>query len=126
MPKSQKSRPKPKSTSLIMENLNLHKQKMYCLIGAGIALVACLLPWMAAKGGFGYNVNGLKSWGLISVLGVIGVIAAVFMSDKTKPFEGQTRQIALGSFGAIALGALLFLLRILTASGVSRYFSPGF
>jgi hypothetical protein len=132
MPKSQKSRLKPKINQLIMEQnsatnplAGLHKQKMYCLIGAGIALIAIFLPWMVAKGGYGYNVNGLKSWGLISLLGVIGVIAACFMSDKSKPFEGQTRQIALGSFGAIALGALLFLLRILTAGAVSRYFSPG-
>lgn len=120
-----------------MENLNFHKQKLYSLIAAGIALVSIILPWMSLKGGFGGSLNGFHSWGLLSVIGVIGVVVACFLEDKTKPFEGKFKQIALGSFGAIALGAVIFLIRILTFGGgtygsgeyrvkISNPYTPGF
>ncbi|HYC41059.1 MAG TPA: hypothetical protein VEB63_11295 [Chitinophagaceae bacterium] len=116
-----------------MENLNLHKQRLYALIAAGVALIALFLPWMAAKGGFGGSANGLRSWGLISLIGVGVVAAATFMGNKTSAYEGQNRQIALGGFAAIGLGALMFLVRILTGSSGaggfrvkwSSVFSPG-
>ncbi len=111
----------------------LHKQKMYSLIFAAIALISLLLPWATAKG-FGGSQNGLKGWGLLALIGVGGAIAACFMGDKTKPFEGQTRQIALGSFGAIGGAGLIYLLRIMLGSKsymgtkikFSDVMSPGF
>jgi len=102
-----------------MENLNLNKQKLYALILAGVALVAIVLPWASAKGGMGMgggSSNGFRSWGYVSLLGVVGVVAASFLGDKAKAFEGQFKQIALISFAAIAGGALIYLLRLLTGS----------
>ena len=103
-----------------MENLNLHKSKLFALILAGVALISLLLPWSAAKGGMGMvtarGQNGFHSWGLLVLIGIVGVIAASLMGDKTKNYEGQTKQIAMGSFGLMALGAVMFLVRLLTGS----------
>lgn len=102
-----------------MENLNLHKQKLYSLIVAGVALIALILPWISIDFGFvSRSINGLRSWGLLSLIGVIGVGAASFlMGDKTKEFDENTKKIALGSFAAIALGALLFFIRLSSIGG---------
>ena len=112
----------------------MHKQKLYSLIAGGIALVAMLLPWATSKLGFGGSENGLHSWGLISLLGIVGIAVATFMGDKSKMYEGQMRMVALGSAGAIGGGALLYLLRILLGSKstmgysvkLSKVISPGF
>jgi hypothetical protein len=97
-----------------MENLNFHKQKLYSLIVAGVGLIALFLPWATVSyGGYGGgSVNGLRGEGLITLLGVGAVAAAAFMGDKTKMFEGQTRMIALGGFGAIIAGALIAFLSV--------------
>mgnify|MGYP001198442372 FL=1 len=118
MPKSQMSRLNQNQLH-IMEQLNFHKQKLYSLIVAGVALIAIILPWLTFSfGGFGGgSANGLRSWGLLSVLGVGGVAVACFMGDKTKEFDATFKKVAMGSFGAIALGALLFFIRIGSAGG---------
>ena len=90
-----------------MEDLNLHKQKLYCLILAGAGLIAMLLPWRTISG---ISVaSGFHGLGLVALLGVAGIVAASFMGDKTKPYEGQTRSIALASFATIALAAILVI-----------------
>lgn len=97
-----------------MENLNFHKQKLYSLIAAGIALIALFLPWARVSyGGYGGgSVNGLHGEGLITLLGVAAVATAAFMGDKMKPFEGNFRNIALGGFGAIIAGALIAFISV--------------
>ena len=102
-----------------MEQMNFGKQKLYSLIVAGIALVAIILPWVTISfGGFGGgSVNGFHSWGLLSVLGVGAVVASCFMGDKSKEFDANTKKIAMAGFGGIALGALLFFLRISSFGG---------
>jgi hypothetical protein len=115
----------------------LHKQKLYCLIAAGVGLIALLLPWITI-GGFAYR-KGFDSWGFLAVAGVAGVIAASFLGDKTKPYEGQFKQIALGSFAAIALaGVITFLTKNSIGGGrrgigygdievnMGRFIKPGF
>jgi hypothetical protein len=100
-----------------MENLNFHKQKLYSLIVAGVALITLFLSWMVVSfGGYGgAGANGLRGWGLLSLLGVGVVAAACFMGDKSKDFDANSKKMAMGGFGAIALGALLFFLRINSA-----------
>lgn len=109
-----------------MENLNFHKQKLYSLIAAGVALIALFLPWATVSfGGYGGgSVNGLHGEGFITLLGVGAVAAACFMGDKTKMFEGNFKNIALGGFGAIIAGALIAFLNV---SGKGRgMVKPGF
>jgi hypothetical protein len=102
----------------------LNKQKLYCLIFAGVGLISLLLPWRT-WGGLTIK-NGLSGMGLIALLGVIGVIVATFfMGDKSKPYEGQTKQIALGSFAAIAAGAVLTLVTKLSVGGYSAKTNAG-
>lgn len=101
----------------------MNKQKLYCLIGAGAGLISLILPWRTFSG---FTVaNGFSGLGIIALLGVVGVAVATFMGDKTKPYEGQTKQIAMGSFGAIALGGLLTLLTKASWSGLKVSTSPG-
>jgi hypothetical protein len=98
----------------------LHKQKLYCLILAGVGLIALLLPWR--------TISGFSVASLIALLGVGGIVAATFMGDKTKPYEGQTRMIALASFAAIALAAILVIATKVGVAGARGYkisTSPG-
>ena len=105
---------------------NFHKQKLYCLILAGACLIAMLLPWRTIRG---FSVaSGFHGLGLIALLGVAGIVIASFMGDKTKPYEGQSRLIALASFAAIALAAILVIATRLGMAGARGYkisTSPG-
>ena len=99
--------------------MNFHKQKLYSLIVAGLALLSMILPWVTYNMGmFGSgSANGFRSWGLLSLLGIIGVVAVCFIGDKTKELEEMYKKVALGSFGAIAAGAFIFFLRLTSTSG---------
>jgi hypothetical protein len=106
-----------------------NKQKLYSLIAAGVALISMILPWVTISfGGFGGgSVNGFHSWGLVSLLGVGAVAAACFMGDKSKEFDANTKKIAMGGFGGVALGAILFFLRISSfGGGMSSAVHAGF
>lgn len=110
-------------------NLNsLHKQRLYCLIAAGVALICLFLPWVTISfGGFGGgSVNGLRSWGLLSLLGIGAVAAASFMGNKAAAYDANTKNIVMGGFGAIALGALIFFFRVSSFSGGLGGVSSGF
>lgn len=116
-----------------MEQMNFHKQKLYSLIIAGVALVSLLLPWFTVKaaggfGGYGVSKNGFGSWGLVVLIGIIAVAVACFMGNKAMPFDDMYKKVALGGFAGIAGGAVIYLIRILTAGGGGGYvkMSPGF
>lgn len=98
-----------------MENVNLHKQKLYALIVAAVGLISCFLPWWKVSlGGFGggYSINGMHDLGIVSFLGFIGAGVVTFvMGDKSKPFEGQAKMIAAACFAGAALFALIQFLR---------------
>ena len=102
-----------------MENLNFHKSKLYSLILAGVALISLLLPYFrVSAGGYGgVSKNGFGSWGLLVLVGIGLVAAACFMGSKLLPFDEMGRKLALGGFGAIAGGAAIYLIRILTLGG---------
>lgn len=114
-----------------MENLGLHKSKLYSLILAGLALVSLLLPWVSVSaGGFSQSKNGFGSWGLLALIGVGVAVASCFMGDRSKPYDDMGKKLALGGFGAIAGGAVIYLIRVLTVGG-GQYggfvkVSPGF
>ena len=94
-----------------MEQLNFHKQKLYSLVIAGIALISLILPWQTVSfGGFGAaSVNGFHGWGLLTLIGVIAVAVISWMGNKTAPYDENQKKIVMGGFGAIAVGALLAL-----------------
>jgi hypothetical protein len=98
-----------------MENLGFHKSKLYSLILAGVGFISLLLPWFSV-GGFG-SKNGFGSWGLLVVIGIGAVAASCFMGDKSKPYDDMGKKIALAGFGAMAGGAVIYLIRILTVGG---------
>jgi hypothetical protein len=114
IPKSLTSRLN-QTKNFFMEQLNFHKQKLYSLIIAGVALIALILPWISL-GLFG-SVNGFHSWGWLSFLGVAGIAVLCFMGDKTKEFDQTFKKAALGCFGAIGAGALIFFLRLSSYGG---------
>ncbi|MEO7982518.1 MAG: hypothetical protein ABI688_00425 [Bacteroidota bacterium] len=115
-----------------MDNLGFHKQKLYSLILAGVALISLILPWITVSaGGFGgASKNGFGGWGLLALIGVGLVAAACFMGNKALTFDDMGKKLALGGFGAIAGGAVIYLIRIMTYGG-GKYggivkTSPGF
>jgi hypothetical protein len=91
-----------------MEQLNFHKQKLYALIIALVSFISLLLPWLSAP--FGGSLNGFRGLGLLSLLGIVAVAALSFMGDKSKEYDSNSRKLVIGGFGAVAAGALLFLL----------------
>lgn len=108
---------------------NLHKQRMYLLIIAGVALISLFLPWFSVSaGGFGsISRNGLNSWGLLTLIGVGVAAAACFMGNRTLPLDENGRKMALAAFGLIAAGALIYMIRVMTVGGTYGVkASPGF
>jgi hypothetical protein len=103
-----------------MEKMNFHKQKLYSLIFAGVALIAIFLPWFSL--GFFGSVNGFRSWGMLSFFGTLGVAAACLLGDKALPFDDTFKKVALASFGAIVLGALIFFIKLSDGFGSSSGF----
>src|SRR6478736_376308 len=103
-----------------MQPITLHQQRMIAVIIAGVCFISLLLPWTVPKGIGGIlqapSQNGFHSWGMLSLFGILGAIAATFMGNKLIPFEGQAKQLALCAFGIAALGAVLYLVRLLTGS----------
>ena len=101
-----------------MDQLNFHKQKLYALIIAGIALVALLLPWLSVSFlGASRSWNGIRGWGILSLLGVLAVVFLSFTGNKPDDYSAEYRKYIMFAFGAIALGAFLFWLRKTSVSG---------
>jgi hypothetical protein len=98
-----------------MENLKLHKSKLYALILAAVGVIACILPWWhISYGGYGIGVsiNGLHELGWISFLGFIGAGVVTFaMGDKSAPYVGQEKMITAACFGGAGAIALIQFLR---------------
>jgi len=104
-----------------MEQINLHKQKLYAVIVAAIGLIAVFLPWWKVSygggfggyGGFGsVSVNGMRDLGIVTFLGFIAAgVASFTMGDKTKPFAGQAKMIVALCFAGAGLFALIQFLR---------------
>ena len=99
-----------------MENLGIHKQKLYALILAAIGIISCLLPWWKISyggyGGFGVSINGLHELGWVTFLAFIGVGVITFaMGDKSKPYMGQEKTYAAAAFAVAAAIALIQFLR---------------
>jgi hypothetical protein len=102
-----------------MDQLNFHKQKLYALIAAGVALIALLLPWISVSFmGYSSSVNGLRGWGMLSFLGVIGVAALSLMGNRAEDYTPEFRRYAMIAFGAVALGAFLFFIRKNSVGGM--------
>jgi hypothetical protein len=111
-----------------MEQMNFHKQKLYALIGGAIAFISLLLPWLTVSG-LGGTINGFRGWGILTLLGAAGVIIITIMGDKSKPSDDNSKKIAMAGFGAIAAGALIFLLTKNSSYGGGMFgsiFKPGF
>ena len=95
-----------------MEQMNFHKQKLYSLIAAGVALIALLLPWASISVfGASQSWNGFRSWGYLSFLGIIGVAILSFTGNKTENYTEEYKRYVLIAFAAIAVGAILFFMR---------------
>jgi hypothetical protein len=95
-----------------MEQMNFHKRKLYSLIAAGVALVSLLLPWISISFlGASQSWNGLRNWGILSLVGIGGVVALSFVDNKTEDYTPEYKKYVMICFGAIAAGALLFFLR---------------
>jgi hypothetical protein len=107
-----------------MEQVNLHKQKLYAVIIAGVGVISVFLPWWKFNfGGFISNSqNGLKDIGIITFLGFLGAgIVPFVMGDKTKPFEGQVKLIVAACFAGAGLFALISFLQQTKFTSIGIY-----
>lgn len=100
-----------------MENLGLHKSKLYSVILAAIGIISCLLPWWHISfnyggfGGGGVSINGLHKLGIVTFIAFIAAGALPFvMGDKSKPYGDQDKKITAACFGGAAVFALITLL----------------
>ncbi len=101
-----------------MDQMNFHKQKLYALIIAGIALIALLLPWLSASFlGASRSWNGIRGWGILSLLGVLAVAFLSLTGNRQDDYSAEYKKYVMYAFGAIALGAFLFWLRKTSVSG---------
>lgn len=95
-----------------MEQSNFHKQKLYSLIAAGIALVSLLLPWVSINFlGASQSWNGLRGWGILSLAGVAVIVGLSFSGNRKEDYTADYKKYVMIGFAAVAAGALLFLLR---------------
>ena len=107
-----------------MDQMNFHKLKLYALIIAGVAFVALLLPWISVSFlGASKSWNGLRGWGLLSLVGVIAVAVITLMGNKPDNYTAENKKFVMAAFGAIAVGALLFFLRKGSAAGSDSMFN---
>lgn len=121
-----------------MQNLAIHRVKLYALIEAGLGLLGLFLTWTIEKVGGGQMMNqmgfgqmgqqgqmqmmnampastqnGFNSWGWLSLVGVIVIVlVSLLTGDKTKDYDRNSRNIALAGFLAIAAGALIYYFRL--------------
>jgi hypothetical protein len=120
-----------------MQQVNLHQRKLYALVEAIIAFIALLLPWTSYKITLAFNffgggdaslsippLNGLRSWGFVTLIGIVGVIICSLMGDKLKEYDKNMRLAVMASFGAIALGAIAYLLTLNSAGPLEANGNP--
>jgi hypothetical protein len=101
-----------------MDQVNLHRKKLYALIVAGIALVSMLLPWVSINFlGVTRSWSGFRGWGILSLIGIVGVVVLTLSGNRTSNYTEEFKKYAMYCFGGIALGALLFLFRKNSALG---------
>jgi len=87
----------------------MHKQRLYSLIIAAVALITMILPWISLS--FLGSVNGFRSWGWLSFLGIAAIAISVFMGNKEQSFDPMFKNVVMAGFGAIAVGAIAFYIR---------------
>jgi len=101
-----------------MEQMNFHKQKLYALIAAAVALISLLLPWISVNFlGASQSWNGFRGWGILSFIGVAGVAVLSLMGNKAEDYSAEYKKYVMIAFGAIALGAVLFFIRKNSVAG---------
>lgn len=119
---------RPNQKIFLMEQMNFHKQKLYSLIAAGVALIALFLPWMSVSFlGSSQSWNGLRGWGYLSLFGVAAVAVLSFVGNKQDDYTAEYKKYVMFAFGAIAVGAILFFIRKNSvASGFNDLLKTGF
>src|SRR5258705_13080928 len=88
----------------------MHKQRLYSLIIAVVALITMICPWATVQVLFASgSINGFNGWGWLSFLGIAAVAVSAFLGNKEQTHDPMSKNIVMAGFGGIALGALLFL-----------------
>jgi len=102
----------------------MNKQRKFVLIAAAVGLISCFLPWITISfGGFGGgSVNGMHSWGILSMLAFIGAGVSAFLGDQTKSMASTFWFVALACGALAVLGVLVYFINIPTGFGVSYGF----
>ncbi len=107
-----------------MQQIGLHQKKIIALIEALFAFIALLLPWTKYNvqgfnmfGGGGVSIpseNGFRSWGWLVIIGVVAVIICSLLENRIRDYSTNMKMAVMGGFGLIALGAIIYLIRLNT------------
>ena len=110
-----------------MEQMKFHKQKLYSLILAGVAIISMLLPWFSVKasGGFGFGVskNGFGSWGLLALIGA--GVTALYAGPEVDAASRQAAATILSTCGPtvwVTDEAQLDVVTAVSGSGPAYFF----
>lgn len=117
-----------------MQQMNLHKNKLLALAEAAIAMIGMFLVWTREKypaqlaqqqfnfgqqeQGFANAMtettqNGFNSWGWLALIGILVVVAGtLFLNHMSYDYDNRSRYVAIAGFALIALGALIYFLRL--------------
>jgi hypothetical protein len=87
----------------------MHQQKLYSLVLGGLGLLGMILPWASIDNGFTSRSagNGFAGWGLLALFGVVAIVISSLSGNKLQPYDQNMRNLAIGGFGGITLGAFI-------------------
>jgi hypothetical protein len=101
--------------------IQLHRQRLYALIFAGVAFLGMFLPWSVISFmGLRQTSNGFTGWGILSFFGIAGAVIASLLGDKTREFDQTFKYVAIGSFVAIILGAFIPFMQIVNGGSFAE------
>lgn len=95
-------------------------QRIVALIIGALILIFLFLTWQkkSAQGYESATYMGFTIWGgIVSAVGVVGVVVTCLMGDRLQPFNKQSKIIAMVCFGLIFL---LSLIVALASSGTEQ------
>jgi hypothetical protein len=109
-----------------MNNYNYHPVRWFTSTIATLASFSLWFTWTKFNEANIYFIaertkNGYNDWGFLTIAGIVGVFVAVFIGERTKPLDQNSKLIACASFAVIALGGIISM----AASGANVKNGPG-
>src|SRR4029079_8074173 len=90
---------------------SLEKKILFAVLA--LVMVALMLPvFKISAGNDHFNMHGLRSWGLISLAGVLFTFVVCCLNKPSGPLMPSVKPIAAVAFGVILLGQIIYWLYV--------------